>query len=153
MTDGVRGAPGDYAACIGTTGMDSPQALPGGVVRQPDGAYKQARGQSFAALTDGLSNTLLVGEKHIPVGRIRDYPWDCSIFDGHQWVCHTRAGGIDFPMATAAGADVWAFGSAHPTTCQFLFADGSVRGIRKTIPSMTLGLLAQRNDGLVIPEY
>jgi prepilin-type N-terminal cleavage/methylation domain-containing protein/prepilin-type processing-associated H-X9-DG protein len=152
-TDGVKGAPGDYAACIGTTGIDYPLDLPDGTVRQSNGAFEHKRGLNFAALTDGLSQTILVGEKHIPVGRLREYPWDCSIFDGHNPVCHTRAGGPDFPVAVGPLDDVWAFGSAHPGLTQFLFADGSVRPVKKHISPITLGFLADRGDGQVIPPY
>jgi prepilin-type N-terminal cleavage/methylation domain-containing protein len=152
-TDGVKGAPGDYAACIGTTGLDYPLELPDGTVRSPDGPFEHKFGLNFAAITDGLSNTVLIGEKHIPIGKLREYPWDCSIYDGHNPVCHTRAAGPDFPIATGAFDDVWAFGSAHPGISQFLYADGSVRKVRKNINPMTLGLLAARADGQVIPEY
>jgi prepilin-type N-terminal cleavage/methylation domain-containing protein len=152
-TDGVRGAPGDYAACIGSVGIDEPTPLPGGATVYPDGAFQREPGLPFAALIDGLSNTLLVGEKHIPAGHLRKFPWDCSIFDGHQWVCHTRAGGPDFPIATDRRADVWAFGSQHPGICQFLFADGSVHRLKNGINAVTLGLLANRQDGQVIGEY
>jgi prepilin-type N-terminal cleavage/methylation domain-containing protein len=151
--DGVRGAPGDYAACIGSVGIDQPTRLPGGETAQPDGAFQRQPGLAFAALTDGLSNTFLVGEKHIPRGHIRDFPWDCSIFDGHQWVCHTRAAGPDFPIATNRQADVWSFGSEHPGICQFLYGDGSVRAVKSHINPVTLGLLANRQDGQVIGEY
>jgi prepilin-type N-terminal cleavage/methylation domain-containing protein/prepilin-type processing-associated H-X9-DG protein len=153
LTDGVRGAPGDYAACVGTTGIDHFKTLPNGTVNRPDGAFEKPTGLNFAALTDGLSHTILVGEKHIPVGHLRDYPWDCSIFDGHQWVCHTRAGGPDFPIATGRHADVWAFGSAHPGLCQFLFGDGSVRALKSNINPLTLALLASRDDGFPIPDH
>jgi prepilin-type N-terminal cleavage/methylation domain-containing protein/prepilin-type processing-associated H-X9-DG protein len=153
LTDGVRGAPGDYAACIGTTGIDQFKQLPNGTMHRPDGAFEKPTGMPFAALTDGLSHTILVGEKHIPLGHLRDYPWDCSIFDGHQGVCHTRAGGPDFPIATDKRADVWAFGSAHPGLCQFLFGDGSVRPIKSSLNPMTLFLLAHREDGQVIPDF
>jgi prepilin-type N-terminal cleavage/methylation domain-containing protein len=152
-TDGVRGAPGDYAACIGSVGIDEPTPLPGGAKVYPDGAFQREPGLPLAALTDGLSNTLLVGEKHIPQGHLRDYPWDCSVFDGHQWVCHTRAAGPDFPIATDNKADVWSFGSSHPGICQFLFADGSVHRLKSNMNPVTLGLLANRQDGQVIGEY
>jgi prepilin-type N-terminal cleavage/methylation domain-containing protein/prepilin-type processing-associated H-X9-DG protein len=153
LNDGVRGAPGDYAACIGTTGLDWAKEFPNGTIHRPDGAFEKPLGQPFAALTDGLSHTFLVGEKHIPIGKLRECPWDCSIFDGHQAVCHTRAAGPDFPINSDRRSDVWSFGSAHPQVCQFLFADGSVRALKSRTNPLTLALLAGRDDGQPIPEY
>jgi len=153
QSEGAKGAPGDYAASIGTTGVDYAIDLPDGSVIPPDGAFERKNGLNFAALTDGLSQTVLIGEKHIPIGRLREYPWDCSIFDGHNPVCHTRAAGPMFPIAVGPHDDVWAFGSAHPGLTQFLYGDGSVRRVKKHLDPMTLGLLAARADGLVIPEY
>jgi hypothetical protein len=49
---------------------------PGGVVLVPNGAFRYAVGVRFAELSDGLSNTLLVGEKHVPPGAFGTYPWD-----------------------------------------------------------------------------
>ncbi len=45
------------------------------------------------------------------------------------------------------------FGSYHPGTCPFVYCDGSVRALRVSINPVTLGLLACRNDGQVIPDY
>ena len=50
---------------------------------------------------------------------------------------------------------IWAkkFGSWHSGVCNFAFCDGSVKAISNTIDEVTLGLLACRNDGQVIPNY
>ena len=69
-----------------------------------------------------------------------------------SWVEGAQAG-ADFPVAVGALDDVWAFGSAHPGLAQFLFADGSVHPVRKHINPITLGFLADRGDGQVIPPY
>jgi len=79
------------------------------------------------------------------------YPWDCSIYDGHNPVCNTRAGGPDFPLAVLPTDPYWRFGSAHPGIVQFVFCDGGVRSLEKSIDPVVLGLLTQRNDGQVIP--
>jgi prepilin-type processing-associated H-X9-DG protein len=47
----------------------------------------------------------------------------------------------------------WVFGSRHPGVCQFVFADGSVHLLQNGIHPGVLGLLAQRNDGQVLPDY
>ena len=101
----------------------------------------------------GLSNTLLVGEKHVPLGGVAAYPWDCGLFDGNNVACSTRAAGPSFPLAISVNDQGWKFGSRHPAICQFVFCDGSVRPLPKTVDPVILGLLAQRDDGGVIPQY
>jgi len=149
----VTGALGDYAVNIGTTGMDVPLVNAFGPPVPPNGPFEYANGLTFLQISDGLSNTLLVGEKNVPPDQFGQYPWDCSIYDGHNYPCSTRAGGPGFPLASSRYDTGWKFGSYHPTTVQFAFADGSVHGLKLTTQPVTLGLLADRNDGQVIPEY
>jgi prepilin-type processing-associated H-X9-DG protein len=144
---------GDYAACIGTTGFDYAVTVSGSLPLLPNGAFQAVTGVRFAQITDGLSNTLLVGEKHVPLGAETAYPWDCGIFDGHNPVCNTRPAGPNFPLAVLADDAGWKFGSHHPGLCQFVFCDGSVHTLTTSISPVTLGLLAQRNDRQVIPDY
>ena len=64
------GALGDYGACTGTTGLDiynrslSPDS--------PNGAFHtglRGKGVRLAEITDGTSNSLLIGEKQVPTGK------------------------------------------------------------------------------------
>ena len=66
---------------------------------------------------------------------------------------HTRAGGPDFPLAVTNREEAYMFGSSHPGLCQFVFCDGSVRSLNTLTRPVTLGLLANRHDGQVIPDY
>ena len=153
MADAPPVSAGDYAASIGTTGFDSSIPLPNGAWLTENGAFRAVIGVRFAEITDGLSNTLFVGEKHVPAGMEGASPWDCGIYDGHNPACNTRAGGPDFPIAISKDDPGWKFGSHHLGICQFVFGDGSVRPVVKSIDPYVLGLLAQRNDGQVIPDY
>jgi hypothetical protein len=144
---------GDYAAAIGTTGYDHTVTPPGGPPVRTNGAFQAVAGNRLADFTDGLSNTLLVGDKHVPRGKEGSTPWDCGLWDGHNIACSTRAAGPGFPLAVGLDDPGWRFGSRHPGICQFAFGDGSVRPLTKTVDSVTLGLLAQRDDGQVIPGY
>jgi prepilin-type N-terminal cleavage/methylation domain-containing protein len=150
---GSPGALGDYAASLGTNGTDYPLKLPGGGTLIPNGAFIFDKGLRLTDITDGTSNTILIGEKHVPRDSFGAYPWDCSIYDGHNPICNCRAGGVDFPVATSLADPGWKFGSNHPGLCQFALCDGSVQQIVNTINPVVLGLLTQRNDGLPIPSY
>jgi prepilin-type processing-associated H-X9-DG protein len=145
-------AVGDYAASIGTTGYDYTVVLPGSPPIPPNGVFRAGSSVRFGDVTDGLSSTLMVGEKHVPRGMDATYPFDCGLWDGHNPLCSTRGAGPDFPLANSADTG-WKFGSRHPNVCQFVFCDGSVHPLTKTINPVTLGLLAQRDDGQVIPDY
>jgi prepilin-type processing-associated H-X9-DG protein len=108
---------------------------------------------NFAAITDGLANTLLVGEKHVPMGKLGVGWWDCSTYNGDYSTCSMRSAGPLYPLVRNLTDPDPKFGSYHPNVCQFCFADGSVRSLSVDINPATLGLLAQRNDGELIPEY
>jgi prepilin-type N-terminal cleavage/methylation domain-containing protein len=150
---GVQGAAGDYAACIGTTGADFALLLPDGTTLPPNGVFVANQGLRFADISDGLSNTLLVGEKHVPPQSFGTYPWDCTIYDGHNPACNTRAGGPGFPLAISTDDPGWKFGSYHIGICHFVFCDGSVHALLNSIDPVTLGLLANRHDGQVVTDY
>jgi prepilin-type processing-associated H-X9-DG protein len=145
---------GDYAASLGTTALDTPLTFSDRPPQMPNGAFEAVKGVRLAQITDGLSNTLLIGEKHVPPFAIGNAPLDCGIYDGHNPMCNTRGAGPLYPLAAATQTDDgWKFGSAHPSLCQFVFCDGSVHALVTTIDPATLGLLAQRNDGQPIPGY
>jgi prepilin-type processing-associated H-X9-DG protein len=144
---------GDYAASIGTTGFDYTVVYPDSFPIPPNGVFRAAKGIRMADILDGLSNTLLVGEKHVRRGSETLHPWDCGIYDGHNVSCCTRAAGPAFPLARTANDPGWRFGSRHPGLCQFALCDGSVRTLASSLDPVILGLLAQCNDGVVIPEF
>jgi prepilin-type N-terminal cleavage/methylation domain-containing protein len=112
-------------------------------------------GVRIGDITDGTTNTLLIGEKQV---RQEDFGKfdadDFCIYIAWPWPHSGRKAGPNFPLAlgpfdTPAGQ----FGSAHPQVVQFAFADGRVSALRTSIPGSILGLLAARDDGQVIPNY
>ena len=56
---------------------------------------------TFATITDGLSNTFLVGEKHVQWNSFGTAPLDCSLYNGDYWVCSTRSASSRYPLATS----------------------------------------------------
>lgn len=154
MADSVPGSAGDYGASIGTTGSDETLTTlvnNATVTLPPTGPFVRPTGIRATDITDGLSNTLLVGEKHIPTGKMLAAPYDCNIYDGHNIVCSTRSAGPGFPIAQTPSDVRNVFGGPHPGVCMFVFADGGVRPVRNTIDEYALGLLSHKSDGQPAP--
>ena len=107
----------------------------------------------FASISDGLSNTIFVGEKHVPRGMMGNGWWDCASYNGDYERCSTRGAGTIYPLTNNLDDPGWYFGSLHTGVVMFCFGDGGVRAVPVTINPATLGLLANRADGQVIPDY
>jgi prepilin-type N-terminal cleavage/methylation domain-containing protein len=102
-----------------------------------------------ASVTDGLSNTLLVGEMHVPMTKLGTSQ-DAFIFNGDKLYNFARIGGPTAPICSnprSEGNDLVRWGSWHPGLCQFAVGDGSVRAINNNIDTETLGRLCHRSDG------
>jgi prepilin-type processing-associated H-X9-DG protein len=140
--------PSDYAARSGDT-----STIPTTGVFQLVNSNHMDSVLRFADVIDGTSNTLMIGEKHIQLGKLNDPIQDGMIFSGSEQQTYYRRAGASWPLAinptVAANSQ---FGSWHPGVCQFVFVDGSVRAVKNSTPGSTLGLLANRADGQPIPE-
>jgi prepilin-type N-terminal cleavage/methylation domain-containing protein len=109
----------------------------------------------FRDATDGLSNTLLVGERAF-VNKPPEMPWRAG-----QWVGVTYQAGYagvmrclwNDPDYDLNGESSWTFSSRHVGGVQFVLGDGSVRFLSENLDGTTLVRLAQRNDGEVIGEF
>lgn len=104
---------------------------------------------TMAEILDGNSNTLLIGEPHIPVGEKNNPPFNGPAYSGRNLTHFARIGGPGVPLAHSDSdqrTDEFAFGSAHTGVVQFALADGSVRAIPTTISTQVLGYLTNRRD-------
>jgi prepilin-type N-terminal cleavage/methylation domain-containing protein len=140
----------DYAASVDPSGCDYPAS---GCGTSMSGAFQMGRGNTFMSFRDGLSNTILLGEKHVPLDKKGVGWWDCSTYNGDYAVCSTRTGGPNFPLTNNPRDPGWRFGSLHTGVVVFCFGDGGVRNIPTTISPSILYLLVCRDDGQVIPDY
>lgn len=145
------GALGDYAVNMGTEGCDGfdCEGKANGVFRVDliEGPV------TFTSITDGLSNTIFIGDKHLP-RHLFGVGWlDCSLYNGDYPTCSCRGAGPNFPLATILTEVKPVFGSYHIGICNFLYGDGGVRSISTSIDPKTLGLLADPTDGKTLPEY
>ncbi len=168
------GATGDYA---GNAGNDR---QPGGNFWRPgangviitaemfddppeDGSTDWESQVSFKSITDGLTNTFLAGEKHIPIGADDRQG---SIYNGDNQDNIVRVVGLELPIANGAD-DMFTcrgcgssdnscicdtFGSWHPGICQFVYVDGHVKGVSVSADLIVIDQMAVRNDGIPIAK-
>jgi prepilin-type N-terminal cleavage/methylation domain-containing protein/prepilin-type processing-associated H-X9-DG protein len=115
---------------------------------------------TLLGVTDGTSNTLMFGEKHVRPNSLRGKNEDRSIFGGQNNSVR-RMVGIDgsdarplSPPNNQSGALANStFGGPHTGVCQFVFADGSVRAVPLSVDLTTLTALATRAGGEVTPNW
>jgi prepilin-type N-terminal cleavage/methylation domain-containing protein len=147
----VPGACGDYVACIGNPSgtIDYYVGMNGATEATASNGSFWYKGKTlkFASVTDGLSQTLFVGEKHIPNSQFGKGV-DSSIYNGDHGASFKQAG-VGAPLARGPSG-TGQFGSYHPEVCPFVFGDGSVKALRVSIDATNLGRLANRKDGEVI---
>ncbi len=145
LTPGFGSAEGDFTQGGNGTGIIiSSRPLPG-TFRWQD----QIRARD---VTDGLSRTILAGELHVRRSMVLSPP-DCGpALDGSSFHHMSRAGGPGGPIADGpdddvAGMATVVFGSWHPDTCHFAFADGRVVSLSPSLDPVILGHLCHRHDG------
>lgn len=98
-------------------------------------------------VVDGLSNTALAGEMHIPMGRLSQAPENGAMYNGEDLVAFARIGGPGIPLARDPRdtiIPIRGFGSWHPGVCHFTFADGSTKSLSNQIDTVTLGQFTNR---------
>jgi len=118
----------------------------------PTGAASTgARGLSFSNIIDGLSTTLLLGEKQVDPANFGQVDADVFIYEGFYPRSYGRCAGPAAPLAISPEEpSLNQFGSAHPGVCNFVFADGSVRTLSTETSGTVLAALAGRDDGVTV---
>jgi prepilin-type N-terminal cleavage/methylation domain-containing protein len=146
-------AHGSYVACNGNDGVDDTSTPP------HTGVFVRGlKGFPFAAVTDGLSNTFLVGERcttmslstwvGVPTGAIVPSVRSPGDFSGGPALVLGHCGPHLPNDAIVTDAD--AMSSGHIGGVQFLLGDGSVRIIRNNISQTVYDALATRAGGEVV---
>ncbi len=148
------GSAGDYAACTGD-GTNDGTFESGMIPVVVSGS--NLRGLAFKTVTDGLSNTLLFGDKHVAFADLNNlntgFQNDGVLWSGGERGAFSRRAGASNPLAFSENTVYnYQFGSYHTDVVQFAFGDCSIRGLRTSLPGTTLGLLANRADGQALPN-
>lgn len=123
----------------------------------------RVKGYSFRDITDGSSNTMLIGERHdkIPGFVNETYTqWagttSAEMDDSGYYGSLEVAGCTGFPMNEWEDTN-WQyrhwFRSLHPGGAMFSFADGSVHFLSETIDMTTYQNLSNRFDGKTLGEF
>ncbi len=117
-----------------------------------DGMMAERNPCRIADVTDGTSNTLMIGEVTGggPGSHISRF-WI-------SWNINDTGNGINGPFTVPGGGTLTSqhatdFSSFHPGGCHFVFGDGSVHFLAETIDSLTLAALTTRAKGDIPGEY
>ncbi len=128
---------------------------------------------SIGGVTDGMTYTLIAGEKHVPSGFLgnshADYPRYAAVLESYaDWTSHKIIGlglpprpddpayNFDNPLpansiSTSGGDSMhnkyFMFGSWHPGVTQFVYGDSRVVSIKNFVEPLTLQYAGHRSDG------
>jgi len=135
-----------YVSCYGTSGE---------TVTDNHGQHNGMAVDNFEprlnmdGIPDGTSNTIMVGEKYIPVSRYTQDDYGSEpIGRGWGWAVARRGLNLPIPDSTNAVQNAnEQLGSAHSSVTGFVFADGSVKFLRYDMDVQTYRNLCVRNDG------
>ena len=150
----------DYAANAGDKfifwgpGPDPEAGFAGGgfvEMKEATGVVYQRSQTTMGNITDGTSNTYLVGERHfMPMyygnGSHMSLD-DHSLFAGDDYDIHVWT--VLPPLKDANDNEHTRFGSAHPAVFQVVMCDGSVHAVSYNIDRNTHRYLGNRIDGQV----
>ena len=153
----------DYAMCAGVTwtGTTSAAVPPFSVF---DGvAVRSYCGRvNFGNIADGLSNTLMVGEKNVALQTATvfssSYGGDNESWANPGWDEDVLRTGARIPWqnrvesVNRTGVDA-RFGSSHPSGFTALLCDGSVRRVSYDVDPTVFQNFARRADGNVLGNY
>lgn len=143
----------DYVVCTGDDGYNDGAFN----INSPQNGGQYGVGIKITQITDGTSSTFLMGEKQLlasdigAVGSADQCIYTCSpnnVF---------ADAGVKFPFGLGAEGTVnlggQNFGSWHDGICNMAFCDAHVESLANSVPGATLGFLATRAGGEIIPTY
>jgi prepilin-type N-terminal cleavage/methylation domain-containing protein/prepilin-type processing-associated H-X9-DG protein len=153
-----QAATNSYAACYGSGQYITQEPAQG------NGLFFRNSRLRLADITDGTSNTLALGER---AALLTQSPWVGAPCEGILRLTPgaptTSTAWTDTPTQPLAqtgshtindpAADPDNFYTPHPGAAQFLFADGSVRGVTRGIDLSVFQALSTRAGGEVVQDF
>jgi hypothetical protein len=141
--------------------IDVPAAR--GVKPRGNGVVLALSETKLAKITDGTSQTILFGEKHVPRSDLEtindgnDQGWDLGFdIDINRWTKYPPQPDTKYNTSSRQEIgqeliDQWSvFGGSHPAGCQFVFCDGSVHTVGYDVDAVTFGRLGPIDDAEVV---
>jgi len=152
------GARGDYSMNCGTTNCYSTNISDWSGITNIQSSIK------LRDVTDGTSNTFLIGEKWTDptlASNVSPAATDSNVSDNAYWQwgnygCRLVKNPMNVNLATIGityGDTQANFGSQHTGGCHFVLCDGSVRFVSQNIDMTTYRNLGNRADGKVLGEF
>jgi prepilin-type processing-associated H-X9-DG protein/prepilin-type N-terminal cleavage/methylation domain-containing protein len=122
-------------------------------VEAQTGVVRQTYPTRIAEITDGTSNTMVVGEKRMNLAFMGQPQESDAVGYTCGWDLDTARTTDKGPKPDYVGVTdaTKRFGASHPGRFNALFADGSVRPISYTIDPVIFSYLGNKADGQVIP--
>ncbi|MBL8865919.1 MAG: DUF1559 domain-containing protein [Planctomycetia bacterium] len=175
----VEGIAAAFNTNVGLSGTDQLLGDRTGVMVGWNAATAPRPSNRIANVLDGLSNTMLVGEnsgredvyrlgKLVARANANNTLPDCARARGGAWAtndnpfeigqlvlwCTGQLTALPPTPMKINGSNEWGYGlfSLHPGGANVVMADGSVRFLNESMPFRTLGILATRAGGEIVPE-
>jgi prepilin-type N-terminal cleavage/methylation domain-containing protein len=123
--------------------------------RDGSGVVRRFVPRRFRDITDGTSNTLLVGDKRLNLAFLGSPQEDDNEGYTAGWNSDTMRSTDKSPLPDFSGLGDGddRFGSSHPGVFQVSLTDGSTRAIGYTIDSRVFEQLGNISDGEIVGEY
>jgi len=153
LTYPIRIATGNYIGAFGTIDFHHvcDPSSPDFNGCKGNGTFFLNKQVRFADIKDGMSNTLVVGERS---SKLAPSTWVGVVTGGQHGVARV-AGVSSYPPNSEATPVHYFhnFSSFHPSGTNFLLGDGSVKLIAETIAEETFHALTTRNAGDIVGQY
>ena len=147
----IRIARSNYVGAFGSRGWDEIAAGRVGQTLQGDGVFYENSSTQFVDIIDGLSGTVLAGERASDVLQNRHSTWVGVVPGAENAIARVVATGETTPATRSKR--VRGFNSDHGAGAYFLFGDGRVQYVDGRIAGAIFSALMSRAGGELTPGY